>query len=85
METITIPYDDYKMLIENKERFVSIATDISYIIYKSDLDYYKQNLNFEFQYLRDFVVKYFSYEYNKRLEELQEKAKKEDLEKKEEN
>ena len=76
MEIITIPYDDYKELLDYKMWYEEMEKDLLYIIEKTNLDYYKEDLNFENSKIKDFVEKHFSGTY-RRLKELKENEIKE--------
>lgn len=71
---ITIPYDDYKELLEYKEKFNFIKQDILFIINNSELDYKKEKLNILCRDIEEIIDKNFSNECKKRIQELKEES-----------
>lgn len=70
METITIPYNDYKALMEERTNFVAIQREIEYLMNNSKLNYRKDGLTIEEHDFIVFIEKYYPLSYKKKLNEL---------------
>lgn len=82
METmITIPYEDFKELLEKQSLYTCFINDLQYYINESELDYSKKDLDLRTD-IKEFAKKYCSNEYVCKLRKLQyeEEQKKENNE-----
>ncbi len=71
METmITIPYDDFKEMLEKMTLYNSFKNDLVYLIREAELDYYKKDLDIG-STVKEFAKKYCSNIYKEKLWSLQ--------------
>ena len=71
METmITIPYEDFKELLEKQSLYTCFINDLQYYINESELDYYKKDLELKTD-IKEFAKKYCFGKYSDKLMKLQ--------------
>lgn len=70
METITIPYEDYKELIDKASMYLDITREIRYILRdKTEWNKWSKCLNYQ-EDIENFIKKYFPNDYYERFNEL---------------
>ena len=68
METITIPYEDYKELLEESNMYKDMYRELQFILRTCDWNNYCKCLNIDDD-IKKFMNKYIPNDLNKRLEE----------------
>lgn len=72
METITIPYEDYKSLVDKASMYLDITREIRYILRdKTEWNKWSKCLNYQ-EDIENFIKKYFPNDYEERFNELKE-------------
>lgn len=79
MKMITIPYEDYKDLLQQSSMLDAILHDINYEINEAELTYDLKNLNLDSD-LRKIAKKYCYSIYNKKFNELKNEKENKDNE-----
>ena len=74
-KTITIPYEDYKEMLEKNCLYECFMKDLEYLIDDSELDYYKKDLEISSS-VKQFAKKYCPEKYSSKLIQLEYKYEK---------
>lgn len=69
LKSITIPYEDFKEMMDYKSRYENFIMDLEYLISDSELDYYKNDLKIGGT-VRQFAKKYCATSYSNKLRRL---------------
>ena len=68
METITIPYEDYKELLEESNMYKDMNRELQFILRTCDWNGYRKELNIDDD-MKKFINKYIPNNLNRREEE----------------
>ena len=74
METITIPYEDYKELLEESNMYKDMNRELQFILRTCDWNDYRECLNLDEQ-MQNFMEKYIPNDLNKRIKKFMEEEK----------
>lgn len=69
METITIPYKDYKELLEESNMYKDMNRELQFILRNATWNGYREYLNMDEQ-MQDFMKKYIPNDLDNRYKEL---------------
>ena len=70
LKSITIPYEDFKEMMEKTRLYENFIMDLEYLISDSELDYYKKDLEIGSS-VKQFAKKYCSEKYSSKLRQLE--------------
>lgn len=71
METITIPYEDYKELLEESNMYKDMNRELQFILRNCSWNSYRDFLNLDEQ-MQNFMEKYIPNDVNNKFRELKE-------------
>ena len=71
METITIPYEDYKELLEESNMYKDMNRELQFILRTCDWNGYRKELNIDDD-MKKFMNKYIPNDLNKRIKKFME-------------
>lgn len=68
METITIPYEDYKELLEESNMYKDMSRELQFILRTCDWNGYRKELNIDDD-MKKFMYKYIPNDLSRKTEE----------------